>query len=1177
MKKKLLVIFSILVMFIVFACGNTASIESNFETSIEAFESEEETKNTIKETEEIREVIDWSTLESERRYYESQPLDVSADGETCYVLDYYGGQLDKKYLKFKKLDFSKNNGKHIKSVRGMFSLLDKDYGGKYSFYSSYSINNRDYEKHFSEDIADLGWVYNYEDGSTYEVRTFNVLEEVNLSGLDLSECEDMSEMFAYCKNLKKVNFANVDTKKVKSMYKMFHRCTNLETIENFNIDTSNVKEMDGMFFFCSNLKNVDFSSFKADKLLYMNYMFYKCESLESINLNNFNPKSCILFNNAFMLNKSLKTIDLSNFDTSEGSNFSFMYYGDENLESIDLSKFNISNAENLGSMFYGCKKIESLVFNESRININDICDMRSMFEKMENIKTIDMGKVSATGHLYLIDMFKDCFKLEEVNISNFDLLSKNNTGTGMFDGCSEIKKVDISSNISVENNLDNEIVKQINFVRNYDKNHSHCESRNKIYNRDLVETNFEGWQKLINNEFAVVEFDENLYGDDIRFKEFFEIYEQNKYKEFPSFVTTDSMLHTYHLYFDFLMKKIEKENLSNKLINLSNKMYQVCKNYCNALKGTEWEQEAIKLKVYFAVPLIIFDEKFVVDDDIKGIVAKEISMIEEHSKARSYKPIFEDWAAEYELIYLDTSVFLDDYTQYKPRGHYDGDDQLEKYFKVFMWFGRTDFNLIDEHLTKMAILMSYALNESEEINEYNNIKKVIYYFAGESDDRGPVEYIDIIERTYGTKVFNIANVININYFEKFKKQAEKFPSSRINSGPGVVSVKELEGKNAISFRFIGQSYTYDADIFKNLIYDYVKEFNLKKRFLPDFLDVPASLKSKTAEEILKDEGNFNFPEYESNLKKMQNEMPTIIEKDSTDVLYTKWVRTLKKFIDSEDNNSFPSFMKNNEWKKKKLETFGGSYAELKHDTILYTKQTYSAEGGEGGMDEFYDEEYVKYDDKGYVEPEVQVYMELYKLANDTLYSFSEMGMIDQEGKDFLMNFANLSLRLCNISEKELGGEKLSDDDYDFIRGYGGTIEHLITDSGVYEYTYDDQKKSNAIVADIATGDGNALEIATGNPIKVYVLVEVDGKYKICSGGVFDFYQFTIPARDRMTDKEWRVMMGFEYADSYDMSDRESSLKTIKENLKFQDWTKSYRHKLITNSSGNHALYKFGEY
>ena len=44
-------------------------------------------------------------------------------------------------------------------------------------------------------------------------------------------------------------------------------------------------------------------------------------------------------------------------------------------------------------------------------------------------------------------------------------------------------------------------------------------------------------------------------------REFFEIYEINRYVPVASFVTVDSLMHTYHLYFEHLLKKVEKQYL----------------------------------------------------------------------------------------------------------------------------------------------------------------------------------------------------------------------------------------------------------------------------------------------------------------------------------------------------------------------------------------------------------------------------------------------------------------------------------------------------------------------------------------------------------------------------------------------------------------------------------------
>ena len=129
-----------------------------------------------------------------------------------------------------------------------------------------------------------------------------------------------------------------------------------------------------------------------------------------------------------------------------------------------------------------------------------------------------------------------------------------------------------------------------------------------------------------------------------------------------------------------------------------------------------------------------------------------------------------------------------------------------------------------------------------------------------------------------------------------------------------------------------------------------------------------------------------------------------------------------------------------------------------------------------------------------------------------------------------LSLAEIAERLLAISETELRGENPTEDDYTFIYEYGGYLEHLwkqtITDdesARVYSANY-----PAALVTDIASdGSGNVLEIGTGNPSEILVIVPVNGTLRLASGAVYSFYQFTHPASDRLTDSSWRQMMGFE--------------------------------------------------
>ena len=98
-----------------------------------------------------------------------------------------------------------------------------------------------------------------------------------------------------------------------------------------------------------------------------------------------------------------------------------------------------------------------------------------------------------------------------------------------------------------------------------------------------------------------------------------------------------------------------------------------------------------------------------------------------------------------------------------------------------------------------------------------------------------------------------------------------------------------------------------------------------------------------------------------------------------------------------------------------------------------------------------------------------------------------------------------------------------------IREYGGTLEHFwieaVKDRTDAEYL-DAREIPASLVTDIATDpNGTVLQAANGRPAQIYVIVPVDGTLRIASGVVYNFYQFCQPLSARLTDSEWRQMIG----------------------------------------------------
>ena len=315
--------------------------------------------------------------------------------------------------------------------------------------------------------------------------------------------------------------------------------------------------------------------------------------------------------------------------------------------------------------------------------------------------------------------------------------------------------------------------------------------------------------------------------------------------------------------------------------------------------------------------------------------------------------------------------------------------------------------------------------------------------------------------------------------------------------------------------------------------------------LPDVLDVPAALGSGTALQILNDQGDTAYGGYSEHMEKLRTGLAAADQTLWTASLYANWLNTLRPLLD-EKGDGYPFFMQNEEWAKKNLECFAGSFTELKHDTVLYTKQIMAEMGG--GMEE-------EPDDRGYVEPEPLVYGRFKNLASLTAEGLKGYGMLDSAEEENLMKLSEMAEKLLTIANKELQEEALSDEEYEFIRSYGGNLEHfwieaVKNDTGVEAA----QELPAAVVVDIATDpNGQVLEAATGNPSAIYVAVKVDGRVKIAKGSVYTFYQFPWPMDDRLTDSKWRYLMGYQADENGNWNyDGEPPVKQ-------PEWTQSYRY------------------
>ncbi|MHA2302690.1 MAG: DUF3160 domain-containing protein, partial [Candidatus Thorarchaeota archaeon] len=468
--------------------------------------------------------------------------------------------------------------------------------------------------------------------------------------------------------------------------------------------------------------------------------------------------------------------------------------------------------------------------------------------------------------------------------------------------------------------------------------------------------------------------------------------------------------------------------------------------------------------------------------------------------------------------------YREDFTQFVPRGHYTRSETLERYFLAMMWYGRVSLRLQpnlpelpnDKGMdnTAQAILISLAL--MDEISTmpagitgydlWDAIYEPTVFFVGAADDLLPTEYLELVQTVYGSEI-TIPDLDDDALLEDFIDAALEFREPAIlgHPVPDTLTLAQTMG-----LRFMGQRYIPDSYILGQLVYKNVGTM-ANPRLMPMGLDVMAALGSDRAWELLEPEKVYE--NYESQMNMLWDMVGNITDAEWTSNLYYLWLYSLLPLL-SDPGEGYPFFMQSEAWVDKQLSTALGSWAELRHDTILYAKQSYTWELT--GVPETV---------KGYVEPVPQVYARLASLCKMMIDGLDTRSLLSSIIDTKLNKLYDLLLDLQTISIKELEGTPLTMDEFHTIWKSGtilGDIVALPQDDNLTSDADDDM----AVIADVHTdpNSGTVLEEAVGRPMVIYVAVHVDGQVVLTRGGIFSYYEFTWPMDDRLTDEAWQDML-----------------------------------------------------
>ncbi len=547
----------------------------------------------------------------------------------------------------------------------------------------------------------------------------------------------------------------------------------------------------------------------------------------------------------------------------------------------------------------------------------------------------------------------------------------------------------------------------------------------------------------------------------------------------PTFITSDSILDAYHHIFEGVLIELETNDLSEKARVMAGRLMWASNAQVAGLLEDDKDLARMNV-VFFGVALRIFDPTAIVPEYAETDLATILGMIE-RAKGVLVVPGFHQ---------------EEDFTQYKPRGHYTRSPELTRYFKGMMWFGRITFQGKYDDETQRAVLIAKALKEDKQAwNAYTSMSNVIDFMVGQPDDLTAHEVLKAAEDVMGPLNKSFAALFDNGKLEELKKVLAELRSPKINSD--VTTPDEP----VWGMRVFGQRYVPDSYIFQELVFSKVPD-----RLMPTCLDVFAVMGSEEAWD--REAFDVYGPEFESQLVSLNNEFDSYSDQVWTQTLYWSWLHTLKSLHESTPGQEGPGFMQTRAWSAKELNAQAASWTQLTHDTLLYRKQSYTLRLSTPTPSDIV-----------YVEPVPQLYSRLGDMVEATQKGLEELGIGSDSVFDKLELFGETLGLLERVAIAEMEGTSPDSKDISSLRRFYSTLDHLNEMS-------DGEDTKTILVSDVHTDPNSGMCLQEGvGPVRLIIVVIPTELGNIAAtGAVFEHYEFTQPMSDRLTDEQWTTML-----------------------------------------------------
>jgi len=597
--------------------------------------------------------------------------------------------------------------------------------------------------------------------------------------------------------------------------------------------------------------------------------------------------------------------------------------------------------------------------------------------------------------------------------------------------------------------------------------------------------------------------------------------------DLPLFITTDIILHALHASYDKILMELEISQLQPKLIqilNALNSSYPVLQNTYQ-----ENQQMLISLK----------------DVDLYLTIARSlIRGVQLAANTVSDADVKAVWDAIQAETYFEMPLFTSrmrrlDFSQFTPRGHYTqkiwngtGFVTLENYFKTMMWLGHIDFLLTPpadnpyeepwpaaeiQRMTIDAVLLNELLEIADVLTPLKEIDQTIEFLVGASDNLTPTELADMIKVQNIERADELLDQVTYHQLKQTLYESPACQQKILSCFLIMNPCSAVPDTLPVSYRLMGQRFIIDSYIFSNVVYDRIIYQGEKIwRPMPDPLDAMFALGNDDAGYLMK--GEIDKYHYATQLEALRYLVDSYEEDFWSLSLYNTWLGAIRLLNPPTDNSKLPFFMKTVAWHQEKLNTQLASWSQLRHDNLLYAKQSYT-----GGTSCSFPH--------SYIEPYPQFYQKVGDFARQA-YDFFQL--------PYFKRLECIMDTLTTIAEKELDQVPFTELEKSFLQRMlfirGGSGEPPF--SGWFAdlfYNPNDAAEYDYVIADVHTQPtddagnivGRVLHVGVGEvDLGIFLTNSPSDDYQPMAyvGPVMSYYETITENWDRLTDEQWKEII-----------------------------------------------------